>query len=243
MPDPSTFPFKSMTVELKSGRTLRISEQDTAIALQYSATAGIPELIKFLQRLQFHEHHPRCPVDDIQICVTNGSQDALSKAFEMLISPKDSVFVESPTYSGTLAILRPMDCRLIGVQTDEYGLIPNQFSELLERWSDSPNSKPKILYTVPTACNPTSATILLERKQAIYELCRKHELLILEDDPYYYLQYAAQSRIPSYYSMDEDGRVLRFDSFSKILSSGMRLGFVSGPGPLIERIILHSQVM
>lgn len=68
-------------------------------------------------------------------------------------------------------------------------------------------------------------------------------MLIFEDDPYYFLQFDHKNRVPSYFSMDSDAdsRVLRFDSFSKILSSGMRLGFVTGHQTLIERIVLHSQ--
>jgi kynurenine/2-aminoadipate aminotransferase len=241
MPDPSTFPFKSMTVELTSGDTLKINQEDTAVALQYSATAGIPSLVDFLEKLQIREHRPSSSAKDFQICVTNGSQEAICKAFEMLISPQDTVLVESPTYSGTLAILKPMNCRLMGVETDQFGILPDSLASILDGW-DGSHSKPKIIYTVPTACNPTGATTSLQRKQLIYQICHLHNLLILEDDPYYYLQFSADSRVPSYFSLDKDGRVLRFDSFSKVLSSGMRLGFVTGPAPLIDRIVLHSQV-
>ena len=66
-------------------------------------------------------------------------------------------------------------------------------------------------------------------------------MLILEDDPYYYLQFLQGNRPPSFLSLDTEGRVLRFDSFSKVLSSGLRLGFVSGPPQLVERIQLHMQ--
>lgn len=100
----------------------------------------------------------------------------------------------------------------------------------------------------------------LDRKRAIYAIASQHDVLILEDDPYYYLSYgpyatpnangnghAADSAElvvppPSFFSIDEDARVLRFDSFSKILSAGLRLGWVTGPTPLVDRIILHIQV-
>merc|ERR1712213_307604 len=75
----------------------------------------------------------------------------------------------------------------------------------------------------------------------IYQTASEYDLLILEDDPYYYLQFTNGNRVPSFYSMDVDGRVLRFDSFSKVLSSGLRLGFVTGPPTLIDRINLHIQ--
>eukprot|EP01098_Paradermamoeba_levis_P006140 TRINITY_DN2548_c0_g1_i2.p1 TRINITY_DN2548_c0_g1~~TRINITY_DN2548_c0_g1_i2.p1 ORF type:complete len:321 (-),score=75.79 TRINITY_DN2548_c0_g1_i2:227-1189(-) len=162
-----------------------------------------------------------------------------AKAFEMLIEPGDNVLVENPTYSGSLAALRPLKCNLIGVETDEEGLCPNSLEQILETWpSQSP--RPKILYLIPVGSNPTGSSIPLDRKKKIYLLARKFNLLILEDDPYYFLQYSSK-RIPSLFSMDVDGRVLRFDSFSKILSSGLRVGFVSGPSPLITQLNLHEQ--
>ena len=106
----------------------------------------------------------------------------------------------------------------------------------------SPERRPKIMYINPTGANPTGTVLPLDRRRKIYEIASKFDLLILEDDPYYYLQFTKGNRVPSFYSMDVDGRVLRFDSFSKILSSGLRLGFVTGPKPLIERIMLHMQV-
>lgn len=140
------------------------------------------------------------------------------------------------------------------VTSDEQGILPSQLSALLESY-EGKAEKPKVcsrcfrvynneqvLYTIPTACNPTGASTPLDRKKEIYALAQKHNVLIVEDDPYYYLQFqSGEERTPSYFSMDTDHRVLRFDSFSKILSSGIRVGFVTGPKPLIERITLHSQ--
>lgn len=76
-----------------------------------------------------------------------------------------------------------------------------------------------MLYTIPVGSNPTGASLTLERKQKVYNIAREFDLLILEDDPYYWMQYSA-ARVPSFLSMDVDGRVLRFDSFSKLLSAG-----------------------
>merc|ERR1712107_498834 len=91
--------------------------------------------------------------------------------------------------------------------------------------------------------NPTGTLLSVERRKEIYQLCCEYNLLLLEDDPYYYLQFGdKESRPPSFLSLDTQGRVLRFDSFSKILSSGIRLGFVTGPKPLIDTIVLHMQV-
>ena len=83
----------------------------------------------------------------------------------------------------------------------------------------------------------------LERRKEILQLCSDYNLILLEDDPYFYLQFEEKHlRPPSLFSLDTEGRVIRFDSFSKILSSGVRLGFVTGPKELIQRIVLHMQV-
>ena len=89
-----------------------------------------------------------------------------------------------------------------------------------------------------------SGTVLpLERRKEILQLCSEYNLILLEDDPYFYLQFEEKHlRPPSLFSLDTEGRVIRFDSFSKILSSGVRLGFVTGPKELIQRIVLHMQV-
>lgn len=236
LPHPSTFPILDMKFTLTNGEIVTIPENEMRRALQYSNTNGLPDLIEWLKQLQIEEHKPSY---DFDICIGNGSQDVLSKSFEMLIEEGDSILIEKPAYVGALAFLRPMNLNFIDIETDRDGLIPECLEKALENWKDE-KTRPKVLYTVPVAGNPTGVNISLERKKKIYAIAQKYNFIILEDDPYYYLQFSEQ-RIPSYFSMDVDGRVLRFDSFSKILSSGIRIGWVSGPKPLINRIVLHTQ--
>ena len=118
----------------------------------------------------------------------------------------------------------------------------------------------QVLYVNPAGANPTGVSIPLGRRQEIYQIAQEYDLIILEDDPYYFLQFEAvvhlvywldlclmarsfvQDRTPSFLSLDTDGRVIRFDSLSKVLSSGIRLGYVTGPRALIEPISYHMQV-
>jgi kynurenine/2-aminoadipate aminotransferase len=127
----------------------------------------------------------------------------------------------------------------LDVELDSHGVIPSKLREQLDNWP-ADKRKPKVLYTVPVGGNPTGVSQTLERKKEIYRIAQDHNLLILEDDPYFYLQYG--DKIPSYLSMDVDGRVLRFDSFSKILSSGLRVGWATGPPELINVMNLVTQV-
>ncbi|KAI8975669.1 pyridoxal phosphate-dependent transferase [Mycotypha africana] len=241
-PNPDTFPYASMSVTLKTGETLNIDEQLFSRALSYDNTQGLPHLNEWLCQLQKIEHNP--PVD-FTLSIGTGSQDLLTKTFEMLLNEGDPILIESPSYTGCLSFLKTLNCNFVDVMTDAYGIIPEQLEKILEAWPESDPSgrqnqpKPRCLYTIPSGGNPTGATSTIERKRAIYDICHKHDIIIIEDDAYYYLQFTVE-RVPSYLSMDVDGRVVRCDSMSKILSSGLRLGWVTGPKPLIERINLHT---
>lgn len=173
--------------------------------------------------------------------MTNGSQDGLSKAFDMLLEDGDSVLVEDPTYSGSLASIKPHnDAILVEMPTDANGIIPERLAYLLQNWDHRNSRFPKIMYTIPTGQNPSGSTIPDDRKREIYRIACQYDLLILEDDPYFFLAFQDEHPV-SFFSLDVEQRVLRFDSLSKVLSSGLRIGFTSGPKPLIEQLHLHVQ--
>uniref|UniRef100_A0A8C9Z013 Kynurenine/alpha-aminoadipate aminotransferase, mitochondrial n=1 Tax=Sander lucioperca TaxID=283035 RepID=A0A8C9Z013_SANLU len=249
-PNPNTFPFQSASIKLKNGQTLTFDDAAMKRALQYSASNGIPELLTWMKNLQKDLHDPPtasyAPENgQMDMCVTTGSQEGLCKVFEMLVNPGDNVLLDAPTYSGTLAALQPLGCNLINVPSDQHGMIPAALKEVLSRWDPSEVHKPsstapKILYTIPNGGNPTGASMTAQRKQEVYELARQYDMLIIEDDPYFFLQFD-KPWAPTFLSMDVDRRIIRTDSFSKILSSGLRIGFVTGPKPLVDRVVLHIQ--
>ncbi|CAH1267494.1 AADAT [Branchiostoma lanceolatum] len=250
MPNTDMFPFTQASVTLPDDSQLHLDQKLIKRALQYSPSPGIPELVQWLKNLQVQLHNPpTCQLapeqGQMDLCVTTGSQEALSKTFEMLVTPGDNVLMDQPTYPGTLAAVRPLGCNLLPVETDQLGMRPDALRDVLSRWKPedckNPQSDiPKVLYTIPNGGNPTGATMSLDRRQEIYEIARNYDLMILEDDPYYFLQFT-RPRLPSFLSMDVDSRVLKFDSFSKILSSGMRVGYMTGPKPVISKIVLHIQ--
>jgi len=257
LPNPALFPFKQLSFSLADGTNLSLTEQELNAALQYSPTPGLPVLLQQLRELQEREHSPPLPFGEKgwTVSVSTGSSDALYKAFDLLVEEGDSVLCEAPTYSGSLAALRPLKANLVELPVDEFGLIPSKLESMLATFGAvSGRSKPRVLYVIPTGQNPAGCTLTDGRKKEIYALACKHDLIILEDDPYYYLSYGraaapavgtdSQWQRPtsrSFFSMDTEGRVLRFDSFSKILSSGLRLGMVSGPAAFIQRIDYVSQ--
>ncbi|XP_043369321.1 kynurenine/alpha-aminoadipate aminotransferase, mitochondrial-like isoform X3 [Dermochelys coriacea] len=228
MPNPNYFPFKTASFTIEDGTTIEIGEALMKRALQYSTTEGIPELLSWLKDLQMSLHNPPTAKyspdqGQMEICITTGSQDGLSKVFDMLVNPGDNVLLEDPSYSGTLSALKPLGCNIIKVPTDKHGIIPEALKEILSRWRPEDakkqnNNLPKFLYTVPNGSNPAGTSLTADCKKKIY-----------------------QTKAPTFLSMDVDGRVIRCDTFSKIISAGLRLGFLTGPKPLIDRVILHMQ--
>eukprot|EP01114_Cavostelium_apophysatum_P017834 TRINITY_DN5385_c0_g1_i1.p1 TRINITY_DN5385_c0_g1~~TRINITY_DN5385_c0_g1_i1.p1 ORF type:complete len:426 (-),score=84.91 TRINITY_DN5385_c0_g1_i1:15-1292(-) len=247
MPNSALFPFDKISVTLKEGSKGDIDDAMLAKGLQYSPSYGLPELVDWLKKQQTEEHKlSEGGVPEWDICVTTGSQDAMSKAFDMLCNEGDYIITENPTYSGAIAAMQPLALNLIGIDTDENGMQPEKLEKVLSSWDFA--SKPlRVIYTIPTGQNPSGATLSLERRKQLYQIASKYDLVIIEDDPYYYLQLppykssASVEPLNSLLSMDKDGRVLRFDSFSKIMSSGLRLGWVTGPKVLVERIQLDQQ--
>lgn len=264
MPHPSTFPFSKMTMQTTTGKELTLEGSDLVGALQYSQTEGHPSLRKFLFDLQLQEHGVTAtgPERTHDVTVTTGSQDGLTRVFEMLLSPEDTVLVDEAAYSGALSFLQPLNCGLAPIQTDSGGIIPESLENLLDQWPQdgSKGKRPRVLYMVPCGGNPTGTSLSEERKRRIYEIASRPEnnLVLLEDDPYYYIQFndndgddhdrdhdhdgaAGAARTPSFLSMDTDQRVVRFDSFSKVLSAGIRVGFTTAPLAISERLQLHIQ--
>ena len=143
----------------------------------------------------------------------------------------------------------------MGISTDEQGLSAQALRDTLKNWHTSDTTKelrfPKALYTVPTGANPAGTTASTERKREILAIAREYGLLVLEDDPYYFLTFEdmsegalQQKRALSYFALEREdadkwgyGYVLRFESFSKILSAGMRVGFMVGPPTLVNAVV------
>ncbi|XP_045127480.1 kynurenine/alpha-aminoadipate aminotransferase, mitochondrial-like isoform X2 [Portunus trituberculatus] len=247
LPNAQMFPFQAGSITLKDGRALTIHPKLMMDCLQYSPTPGYPPLVKQLKTLTQQLHSPPRWAE-MDLIVTAGSQDGLCKALEMMISPADYIVTQEPCYTGTLSILNPYKPQYLPVCGDQNGMCPEALKAALSKWKpeevqDAEKDVPKVLYVNPNACNPTGVSLPADRRQEIYKIASDYNLIILEDDPYYFVQFGDRKNFPpSFLSMDVDCRVIRFDSFSKILSSGIRVGYVTGPKPLVERILLHAQV-
>ena len=187
------------------------------------------------------------------VAVTNGSQDGLAKMAEALLAPHDTVLCETPTYSGALSIFRPLRANIVGLQCDAHGVIPQAMEAVLEGWDVAKAGRfPKLLYVIPVGQNPAGSSMPEGRRREVLALASRFDLLVLEDDPYYFLDYGEAKApadaadfhrpcVPSMWAMDREGRVIRFDSLSKVFSSGLRLGYVTGPVQLMNAMLLNVQ--
>ncbi|KAJ3502433.1 hypothetical protein NLJ89_g8893 [Agrocybe chaxingu] len=246
-PNSSTFPFTSLSFSVVSPTssdemTLTIDGAELQLGLQYSSTEGIEPLLDWLYGLQ-EVNHGRKRGEGWRISVGCGSQDLIYKAINAMVNPGDTVLVESPAYAGVIPMFASLHCNQIEVQTDAHGICSSSLCTTLEQWPAG-KPKPKVLYTVPYGCNPTGMTATTDRRKEVLQLAREHNFIILEDDPYFYLYYGKAPRYPSYFQLEleepEVGRVLRFDSLSKILSAGIRIGFTTGPDMLLKAIDQHT---
>ncbi|KAG8230460.1 hypothetical protein J437_LFUL009949 [Ladona fulva] len=245
LPNAGTFPFAETNVKLKDGTTFSLSGRSLEAALQYQPTQGYPPLVKKLKEFQIKTHNPP-NWDNYEMIITAGSQDGLCKTIEMSLEEEEPIVVQDPIYTGTMAIVKPFRSRLIPIEQDKDGMCPDALRKALQNFfkdQDKRSSKgvPKLMYINPTGANPTGSVLTLERKKEIYKLACEYDLLILEDDPYYFLHFQKENPV-SFLSLDTEGRVMRYDSFSKVLSSGIRVGFVTGPKPLVKMLELHMQV-
>jgi len=250
-PNPATFPITSFTF---TGRSLTdpsievpytITGPALQQALQYADSAGFPQLLEWLIGLQ-ETFHGRKKGEGWRLSVGCGSQDILYKALMTLVNDGDSVLIESPVYAGIIPIFRALHCTLVEIETDADGISAKSLREVMDTWPEN-KPRPRILYTVPYGCNPTGMTTTTERRIEVLKIARTYNLLILEDDPYYYLYFGSRSRPPSFFTLEVQlggtvGNVLRFDSFSKILSGGIRIASVSGPEPIVRKIDMLSTI-
>lgn len=238
------------------------SEYDIATAFNYSQATGSPQMMRFITEHTEIVYSP--PYADWQVCQTVGSTGALEQTIRLLCDRTrgDSILTEDYTFATALETFAPQGIKAVGVPMDDDGLLPESMDKIMSSWDPVARSarKPHVLYTVPTGGNPTGATMSLERRRAVYAVCQKHDIFIIEDEPYYFIQmppYAdrgatkgqpepvdsfVENLIPSFLSLDLDGRVLRMDSFSKVLVPGSRLGWITASAQVVEAYIRHAEV-
>ena len=231
LPDTSTFPSDSFAAQMA-----RIARESSAEALQYGPTEGFEETKACILEVMGAEGMAPDPED---LIVTTGGQQAIDLIAKTLVDPGDPVICEAPTYPGAVPAFCSYEADVHQVSTDEDGMQIDELEELLSTLAAA-GRRPKFIYTVPSFQNPAGVTMSKERRGRLVELAREHEVLICEDNPYGLLRYGGDQR-PTLYSLDGGDYVLYIGTLSKILSPGIRIGWVAAPPPVLEKIGLGKQ--
>ncbi len=227
-PSPLSFPAKDLA-EISAD----IFEKSAGTALQYGITEGFPPLRKAVAERLLTKFHIGREFDTT--IITSGGNQGLELACRVLCNPGDVVLCENPSFIGALNAFRAIGAKTVGVPLHEDGIDP---SELEAALIAHPNTK--MIYLIPTFQNPAGTTTSAEKRAAIYEIAKKHGVIILEDNPYGDLRFAGEDILPIK-AMDDAGIVIYCSSFSKILSSGMRVGFVCAPDAIVQKMAVGKQ--
>ncbi|SCX68551.1 PLP-dependent aminotransferase family protein [Variovorax sp. EL159] len=220
---------------LKEASQKALAEEPGA-ALQYGATEGYEPL---RTQLSSFMKTKGVDVDPSGLIVTTGSQQALDLLGKTMISPGDKVIVEGPTFLATIQCFRLYGAQLISAPIDANGVKTDELEKLIAE------HKPKFVYLIPTFGNPSGAMLSLERRKKVLELAVKYQTLIVEDDPYGDL-YFGEAPPPSIMSLSKDvpgSRELlaHCGSLSKVLSPGLRIGWMIAPPELLAKATMCKQ--
>jgi 2-aminoadipate transaminase len=226
LPDPNYFPVNELA-EIAS----EVIREYGWRALQYSVTRGVHEfrmeITRFMERSGTPGERP------YNIIVTSGSQQALDLLAQILVNPNDIVIVEKPTYLAAINVFKAVGARFEGIPIDEEGMRVDVLEEKLKTLK-AEGKRVKVVYTVPTAQNPSGVSMSNERREVLLELAEQYDFLIIEDDPYSHFMFEDVDfkRLRS----KDKYRVIYTSTFSKILAPGLRLGWVAAHPDIIDAL-------
>lgn len=229
-PSPESFPVDEL-----ARFAAEIFETESTTALQYSITEGYPPLrnaIAERQKVRFGDTMVR---ENDSVLVVSGGQQGIELACKVFCNEGDAIICENPSFIGSLNSFRSNGATPVGVPMESDGI---SLTELEKALRSTPNAK--LMYLIPTFHNPSGITMSLKKRLGVLELARKYDIAIIEDNPYGELRFAGED-LPTLKSLDTDGRVIYCSSFSKILSAGMRVGFVVADSTVCSKMTVAKQ--
>ncbi|MDK2800427.1 MAG: 2-aminoadipate transaminase [Clostridiales bacterium] len=228
LPAPEMFPTKELAeiaqdILLNNGTT----------ALQYSITEGYSPLREML--------HKRMAAMEIakqgdDIAIISGGQQGIDLSAKVFLNEGDGIICENPSFIGALNAFRAYNAKLFSVTVEQDGMCMDEIENLLKA-----NDNIKMIYTIPTFQNPSGITMSLQKRRELLKIASKYNVFILEDNPYGELRFKGDE-VPTIKSLDTEGRVIYVGSFSKILSPGLRIGWVVANAEILQRIVVVKQV-
>ncbi|MEG2251842.1 MAG: PLP-dependent aminotransferase family protein, partial [Clostridia bacterium] len=200
--------------------------------LQYGATEGYPPFVESL--IEYLKGQFSFELSRETVLPTTGSTSGMDLLLKALINPGDVVLSESPTFLGNMQTIRLYQAKLVPVESDENGVMLERLEAAVKE------HHPKLLYIIPTFQNPSGRTLALERRKPIAEMAAKYGFLVVEDDPYRDLRYAGTS-LPPIKTFDTTGHVVYMGSFSKIISPGLRVGYLCAQADILRKCTIGKQ--
>lgn len=228
-PSPESFPVEDLA-RISS----EIFSDSSTAALQYSVTEGYPPLREDVKARLASRFGIGRDVD--MTIITSGGQQGIELLCKTMCDEGDTVIVEEPSFIGALNAFRSNGAKLVGIPMEDDGIDIGKLEDAMKN-----NPRAKILYLIPTFQNPSGTCMSLEKRKKVYDLAKKYNIIILEDNPYGELRFAGEE-IPTIKSFDEDGYVVYSGSYSKVLSAGMRIGFICGPEAIVQKMVVAKQV-
>ena len=215
---------------LVSELAVDVLAQNGKAILQYGATEGYAPFLESLHA--YAANMLKCEIP--AVLPVTGSTQAMDLLCKAMIDPGDTILVENPSFLGNLQCMKLYQANLVPVESDGDGLLTDDLEAKIRQYH------PKMLYTIPTFQNPTGKTLPADRRKRIAELANEYHVVVAEDDPYRDLRYTG-SPLPSIKSFDTDGWVVFLGSFSKIISPGLRVGYVAGDPAIIRKCTVGKQ--
>lgn len=225
-PAPEAFPADEI-----AAISAKIYAERPIDALQYSVTEGYNPL-----REAIRERFSFLFGENDQVIITSGAQQVMELSTKSLCNEGDVIICEAPTFIGSLNAFRSYNTRLVGIPMENDGMDLNALEDALKN-----NENVRFIYCIPNFQNPSGIVTSLEKRKGIYELAKKYDVMILEDNPYGDTRWEGED-IPSIKSMDTDCRVIYAGTFSKVVSPGMRVGYAIAAAPVIAKMTVCKQV-
>jgi 2-aminoadipate transaminase len=226
-------PNECLPVDETQAVVARVLAEHGPRALQYSTTEGCASLRAAIAGRMRRRLGVEITAEDV--LVTTGSQQALDLTGKVFLDEGDVVFCESPTYLAAISAFRPFGAGFADVPSDEHGMVVTELERMLAACE-----RRALVYVVPDFQNPSGRTWSLERRLELLQVAERYEVPVVEDAPYRELRFEGEE-LPALFSLDRGGRVVFTSTFSKILSPGLRVGWIAAPLPLLEKYVLAKQ--
>ena len=227
-PAPDAFPVEAIR-EISE----RILRENPIGALQYGVSEGYQPLRDTLKEYLKNKHN--IGTEDDELIIVSGAQQVMDIAAKTFLNEGDVLLCEAPSFVGALNTFRSYNTELVGVTVEPDGM---DMDELEEKLKTYPNAK--MIYTIPNFQTPSGVTMSLAKRKRLYELAVQYHVMIIEDNPYGDLRYYGED-VPAIKSFDTEGIVIYSGSFSKVISPGIRVGFMEANKQAMVKMIICKQ--